>query len=142
MNPIEVVQNNVKNWQKHHADAIAAAYAEGGTYLHPISKEPFSGQAIAEFAKAVFAFYPDFSLDIVSIAQSGDSLVILEWLYGGTNTGAWSDPNAPVEATGKRVSCPGISLIKVQGDKILHERVYLDRLDEQKQLGRVSEEIV
>jgi uncharacterized protein (TIGR02246 family) len=130
MNPIEVVQNNVKNWQRHDADAIAAAYAEGGTYLHPISKEPFSGQAIAEFAKACFAFFPDFSLDIVSIAQSGDSLVTLEWLYGGTNTG------------GKRVSCPGISLIKVQGDKISHERVYFDRLDEQKQLGRVFEDSV
>ena len=39
MNPIQVVQNNVKNWQKNDADAIAAAYAEGGTYLHPAESD-------------------------------------------------------------------------------------------------------
>ena len=52
MNPIQVVQNNVKNWQKHDADAIAAAYAEGGAYLSPISKEPVSGQVVALWAMA------------------------------------------------------------------------------------------
>jgi hypothetical protein len=44
------------------------------------------------------------------------------------STGRW--PGADREPTGKHVSCPGISRIRVQGDKILEERVYLDRLDE------------
>jgi predicted ester cyclase len=138
MNSIEVVRANVKNWHNHDAKAIAAGYAENGTYTHPIQKEPFTKQTVGEFAKAVFTFYPDFTLEEVSIAQATDGLVVLEWIYSGTNTGAWSDATEP---TGKRVSCPGLSLFKLQGDKILSERVYLDRLDEQKQLGHVAEDV-
>jgi predicted ester cyclase len=136
MNPIEVVQNNFNNWQRHDAEAIGAAYVQGGTYTHPIQAEPFTNETIVDFAKMVFTGFPDFSLDLVSIGQTGDGLVALEWVYHGTDTGPWTD-NRP--ATGLKVSCPGVSIVQVQGDKILAERVYFDRLSEQKQLGQIKE---
>jgi hypothetical protein len=101
----------------------------GERNLHsPDPKGILYPQALGEFAKAVFTFFPDFALDEVSIAQGEHGLVVLEWRFSGTNTGRW--PGADREPTGKHVSCPGISRIRVQGDKILEERVYLDRLDE------------
>ena len=30
MNAVEVVRNNFNSWNRHDADAIVAAYAEGG----------------------------------------------------------------------------------------------------------------
>jgi hypothetical protein len=50
MNAVEVVQNNFNNWNRHDAEAIVAAFAEGGTYSNPT---PFTGEAIGDFAKTV-----------------------------------------------------------------------------------------
>jgi hypothetical protein len=43
VNAIEVAQNNFNSWNRHDAEAIVAAYAEGGTYRTPRMGQ---GQAI------------------------------------------------------------------------------------------------
>ena len=68
MNAVEVVQNNFNNWNRHDAEAIVAAFAEGGTYSNPT---PFTGEAIGDFAKTVWTIFPDFSLDLISIGETG-----------------------------------------------------------------------
>src|SRR5271165_6153137 len=98
----------------------------GGTYSNPAQDEPFTGEAIGDFAKTVWTIFPDFSLDLISIGETGGGLVALQWVYHGTNTGAFPDGTP---ATGRRVSCPGAAFVQVEGDKIRSERVYLDRLD-------------
>ena len=35
MNAVEVVQNNFNNWNRHDAEAIVAAFAEGGPTVTP-----------------------------------------------------------------------------------------------------------
>ena len=70
MNAVEVVQNNFNNWNRHDAEAIVAAFAEGGTYSNPT---PFTGEAIGDFAKTVWTIFPDFSLDLISIGETGGS---------------------------------------------------------------------
>jgi steroid delta-isomerase-like uncharacterized protein len=136
MNAVEVVQNNFNNWNRHDAEAIVAAFAEGGTYSNPNQAQPFTGQAIGDFAKFVWTIFPDFSLDLISIGETGRGLVALQWVYQGTNTGAFPDGTP---ATGRRVTCPGASFVQVEGDKIRSERVYLDLLGEQKQLGLIKD---
>jgi hypothetical protein len=50
MNLLEIAQNNFNSWNRHDAEAIAAAYAEGGVYITPSVPEPLEGgAAIGEF---------------------------------------------------------------------------------------------
>ena len=42
MNAIEVAQNSFNSWNRHDADEINAAYAEGGTYrtgFRPLARQ-------------------------------------------------------------------------------------------------------
>jgi hypothetical protein len=68
MNAIEVVKRYAEAWNRHDVDAIVALFVEGGTYSNPDAGQGLTGQAIADFAKGVFAAFPDVSFEIVSIA--------------------------------------------------------------------------
>ena len=53
MNAVEVVQHANKAYNAHDADALAAAYAEGTTYSDSRDGQVFTGERIANYAKAV-----------------------------------------------------------------------------------------
>jgi steroid delta-isomerase-like uncharacterized protein len=133
MNALEVTQRSFDAWNSHDADAIVALYAEGGTYRAPrAGKEPLTGKAIADYAKAVWRAYPDMSLDIISSGDTGRGLVATQWVLHGTNTGPYFDGTPP---TGRTLTLPGTSFTQVEGDKIRDERVYTDRQAVAEQLG-------
>jgi len=81
-------------------------------------------EAIADFAKSVWAAYPDMSLEIISTGDTGGGLVATEWVLHGTHTGSLTDGSPP---TGRTVAYPGASFTQVEGDKIRSERTYLDQ---------------
>src|SRR5712672_3875599 len=110
MNAIEVAQNNLNSWNRHDADAIVAAYAKGGTYRTPRVDHDLSGQAIGDFAKSVWTAFPDASLEVISIGDTGGGLVAIQWMLHGTHTG-------------RTVAYPGASFVQVEGDKIRPEHV-------------------
>src|SRR3984893_5483502 len=124
MNAVEVAQNNLNSWNRHDADAIVAAYAKGGTYRTPRMGHPLTGQAIGDFAKSVWVAFPDASLEIISIGDTGGGLVAIQWILHGTHTGPSMDGTPP---TGRKVSYPGASFVQVEGDKIRSEQTYVDR---------------
>src|SRR5215469_13943696 len=116
MNLVEIARNNFNSWNGHDAEAIAAAYAEGGVYITPSVPEPLKGGAtIGEFVKVVWTIFPDFSLDLISTGDLGGGLVALQWVAHDSNTGPFPD-GAP--ATGQKVTFPGASFAHLEGDKI------------------------
>jgi steroid delta-isomerase-like uncharacterized protein len=132
MNAIEVVKRYSEAWNRHDADAIVALFVEGGTYSNPVGGQGLTGQAIADFAKWVFAAFPDVSFQIVSIGDTGGGLVAWQWLGRATNTGPLADGNPP---TGRSLTLPGASFTQVEGDKIRSEQVYHDQKTMDEQLG-------
>jgi steroid delta-isomerase-like uncharacterized protein len=112
------------SWNSHDADAIVAAYAEGGTYRTPRMGHPLTGQAIGDFAKSVWKAFPDASLEVISIGDTGGGLVAIQWILHGTHTGPLMDGTPP---TGRKVSYPGASFVQVEGNKIRSEQTYVDR---------------
>jgi steroid delta-isomerase-like uncharacterized protein len=132
MNAIEVVKRYFDAWNRHDADAIAALFAEGGTYSNPIAGQGLTGQAIASYAKGVFTAFPDASFEIVSIGDTGGGLVAWQWLGRATNTGPLADGSPP---TGRSVRLPGASFTQVESDKIRSEQAYHDRQTMAEQLG-------
>ena len=124
MNAIEVAQNQFNAWNRHDADALVAAYGKEGTYRNPRVDHDLSGQAIGDFAKSVWTAFPDASLEVISIGDTGGGLVAIQWVLHGTDTGPLMDGTPP---TGRTVACPGASFVQVEGDKIRSEKVYVDR---------------
>ena len=132
MNAIEVVKRYADAWHRHDADAIVALFVEGGTYSNPVAGQGLTGQAIADFAKGVFAAFPDVSFEIVSVGDTGGGLVAFQWLARATNTGPLADGSPP---TGRSLTLPGASFIQVEGDKIRSDQVYHDQKTMDEQLG-------
>jgi SnoaL-like polyketide cyclase len=95
---------------------------KGETYSNRNQDHPFTGEAIDNFAKTVWTVFPDFSLDLISIGDTGGGLVALQWVYHGTNTGAFPDGTP---ATGPRVTYPAASFVRVQGIKFVRNESIL-----------------
>ena len=132
MNALEVSQASFDAWNRHDADAILALYADGGTYSAPRAGKELTGQAIANYVKALSTAYPDFSLETISSGDTGSGLVASQWVFHGTHTGPYFDGTPP---TGRTLTLPGAPFTKVEGDKIRYERVYTDRQTVAEQLG-------
>jgi steroid delta-isomerase-like uncharacterized protein len=132
MNAIEVVQNNNKAYNAHDADAFAATYAEGASYSNPRAGKGLTGKTIVNYAKAVWAAYPDASVELITVGDTGGGLVALQWVLRGTNTGTLPDGTP---ATGRTVTLPGATFTQVERDKIRSEEIYFDRLNLIEQLG-------
>ena len=132
MNALEVYKRAIDAWNRHDADALVAVYAEGGTYHNPRVDHPLTGQAIGDFAKSVWAAYPDMSLEIISRGDTGGGLVATQLVLHGTHTGPLMDGTPP---TGRTVTYPVATFAQIEGDKIRSEHVYLDRQTVAQQLG-------
>jgi len=135
MNALEVSKRAIDAWNRHDADALAALYAEGATYHNPRMDNPLTGKAIANFAKSVWAAYPDASLEIISRGDTGEGLVATQFVLHGTHTGPYFDGSPP---TGRTVAYPVASFAQIEGDKIRSEHIYLDRQTVAEQLGLKS----
>jgi steroid delta-isomerase-like uncharacterized protein len=132
MNALEVTKRSLDAWNRHDADGLVAVFAEGGTYSNPRFGHVLTGQAIANFAKSLWAAYPDASLEIISTGDTGGGLVATQWVLHGTHTGPFLDGTP---ATGRTVRLPGASFVQVEGDKVRSEQVYIDRQTVAEQLG-------
>jgi steroid delta-isomerase-like uncharacterized protein len=122
-------------WNAHDPEAVAAAFAEGGTYTDPtVTGAPLCGPALAEHARALFAGFPDLSFEILG-AQPGDGgadgAVVARWVMRGTNTG----PLRGLAPTGRPVALAGVDVITVTGGKIGSVEGYFDRQTLSEQLG-------
>ena len=103
MNALEVSQRSLDAWNRHDADAIVALYAEGGKYSAPRAGQALTGQAIANYVKALSTAYPDFSLEAISRGDTGGGLVAIEWILHGTHTGRFMD-GLPIYRSHRRLS--------------------------------------
>jgi steroid delta-isomerase-like uncharacterized protein len=132
MKAIEVAKRHEDAWNRHDADAIVALFAEGGTYHSPDADPPLIGEAIAAFAKKVWAALPDFSSEPISSMGEAGGWVVYQWVLRGTNTGPGLDGAPP---TGHALTLHGATFLQIEGDKIRSERVYYDRQAIAEQLG-------
>ena len=125
------VEPYFRAWNAHDPNAVAAAFAEGGTYTDPaVTGPPLTGAGLAEHARALFAAFPDLSFEVLG-GQSGDGLVITQWLMHGTNTGTWNGQ----PPTGRPVTVQGVDVFTVTDGKITSAEGYFDRQALAEQLG-------
>jgi steroid delta-isomerase-like uncharacterized protein len=131
MDPIEVVKRYEVTWDTTNAADMPSFFAEGGTYT-PSGEPALSGQAIADYAAAVFKAFPDSRMPITKIFADGNN-VCAQWEYTATMTGDFG----PFPATGKSFKIVGCHVIEVEGDKLKSVLSRWDRLEMMQQLGLV-----
>ena len=131
MSALQVAQRYFDAWNCRDADAIVASFADDGTYSDPSAGQGLRGEAIASYAKGLWAAFPDLSFETVSASDNGAGLVAAQWMMHGTNTGSMRG----LPPTGRSVTVPGADFIQVEGDRILSVQGYFDSRAVPEQLG-------
>jgi steroid delta-isomerase-like uncharacterized protein len=129
---LSLVEPYFDAWNARDPEAVAAAFAEGGTYTDPtVAGPPLTGTAIADHARALLAAFPDLSFEMLGGQRADGGQVITQWLMHGTNTGPWNgQPPA-----GRPVTMRGVDVSTVAAGKITSVEGYFDRQNMAEQLG-------
>ena len=130
MSGIGLAQRYFDAWNAHDGDAIAATFADGGTYSDPVVSK-LDGRATAQYANGLFATFPDLTFDLSPIGLTGDGIVAAQWLMRGTNTA----PFQGLPPTGKEITVPGADFIRLGAEGIESVEGYFDTRALPEQLG-------
>ena len=120
-------------WNRGDGAAVVASLTTDGTYEDPTTGGPLTGDALAASVSAVATGFPDLSFDVVSVAATSDTSVVVQWVMHGTNTGPM--PGGP--ATGGTIALPGVDLIDYNpgADRLAKVVGYFDSATMLHQLG-------
>jgi steroid delta-isomerase-like uncharacterized protein len=117
------VQILIDGWNSREGTRVAEAFTPDGVrveYARPGARLE-GREAIAAQAQAYMTAVPDCVLDVRGLIEH-DGSATLEWTYRGTHTG-----DIPgLEATGRDISLPGVSVYRLRDGLIEEERVYWD----------------
>jgi steroid delta-isomerase-like uncharacterized protein len=117
------VQILIDGWNSREGTRVAEAFTPDGVrveYARPGARLE-GREAIAAQAQAYMTAVPDCVLDVRGLIEH-DGTATLEWTYRGTHTG-----DIPgLEATGRDISLPGVSVYRLRDGLIEEERVYWD----------------
>lgn len=133
--PLMQAEAYFQAWNARDPEAVAAAFAEGGSYTDPtVTGPPLTGPGVAEHARTVLAGFPDLSFEILGAHPAdgpASGSVAARWLMHGTNAG----PLHGQPPTGRRVALQGVDVITVTGGKIRSVEGFFDRQALAEQLG-------
>lgn len=130
--PLVQAEAYFQAWNARDPQAVAAAFAEGGTYTSPpVTGPPFTGTGIARHARALLAAFPDLSSEILGGQSADGGRVITLWLMRGANTGRWKgQPPA-----GRPVTVRGVDVFTITAGEIASAEGCFDRQAMAQQLG-------
>jgi predicted ester cyclase len=105
MSNTDIVKTSLEAWEACDADTLSPLVADdfvlSGPVPQPLGKPEFLG-----LMQAIHVALPDFSFNIASFEEVGDTVVAKSFITG-THTGVLALPGMPaLPATGKKVSLP------------------------------------
>ena len=116
----EVVRDWIDAWNDNDPDAIAALYADNGTYEDVPSDQQVRSDEIGGFLADFFAVASDVEIDLAN-AYGGDEWAVAEYTFTATNQGIF--PGAPIGASWSvRVA----TVFELDGDEIRRSSDYYD----------------
>lgn len=132
-----IVEAFTSAWDDRDPEAVAALFAEGGTYVDPHLGTEVTGEAISEYVAEMREGFPDFRFEWHrSVADDG--VAAIEWTIHGTHTGTFGK----LPPTGNSASVSGSSIIAFTDEGITRQRDYWDRQAFTQQLGLTFPEIL
>ena len=112
-------------------DALAEVYADD-IVMHEAGEDVVGIQGLAQFVSMMRSALPDLRITIEDDMSEGDK-VVTRWIAQGTHQGELMGA-AP---TGNRVTATGITIHRVEEDKIVEEWSIWDALGVMHQIGAV-----
>lgn len=115
-------------------DALAALRAAEGVtdWVHrdTVAAKPLAREQVRAFYQTFFQAFPDLDFEVTRTIVA-EEVVVLEWLFSGSNHGPLLPPAftrlAHHEPTGKTAQLRGVSVLDLQDGQIERETVYLDQ---------------
>ncbi len=127
----ETVERYLHGWNAHDGEAVAASFADEGTYADPTLPDALPRAAIPGYVTALVTAFPDLVLAPGDVVVQGDR-VCAPWRLQGTNTGPM--PGLP-RPTGRRCDLPGVDVLTVGPEGITSAVGYFDQKTFVEQLG-------
>lgn len=135
----EVVDRGLEAWRARDADGFADCYAADAVISAPGGAELRGPDGARAFMGMWAAAFPDNEISIET-ELIADSVVWQEGTFSGTHNGDLATPDGQViPATGRSVKAAYADRFIVEGDRIVSDRLYFDRLELLTQLGVVPE---
>ena len=131
MKATEVTRRYHDAWNSRDADALVAAFTKDGTFCNPDTYPGVGGEALAAYVIGLWTAFPDFHIELLNAGEIEPGLVAHHWLVKGTNTGQGDDGSEP---TRRALALKGASIIQVEGDKVVSDQCYFDRVAVAEQL--------
>jgi steroid delta-isomerase-like uncharacterized protein len=109
-------------WNSRDSGRITSFMTEDAVYEDiPLDEHHQGHAAITSFIDRMSGeFSSDYSFDFADPISISDDGYAIEWVMHGTHDG----PNGPVPPTGKSVEIHGVSVGRLEGGKIKHNRDY------------------
>lgn len=111
MDRLSLAQRYFDGWNAHDAEAIAATFAQGGTYTDPIV-QGLDPDATGAYAVGLAAAFPDLRFELVTSTLTDDGAVAAQWVMRGTNSGPFNG----LPPTGHEIALPGADFITFADD--------------------------
>jgi steroid delta-isomerase-like uncharacterized protein len=125
-----------RDFNRHDAGALKSYYADRVNWTSSGNPEPVTDPArIPDHVEPVFTAFPDMHLEFVDDFSEGLHNAH-HWVMTGTHTGPLDDGARRVEATGKRVTIRGLTMMVLNEEgKIVQDHTYYDPASLKLQLG-------
>ena len=109
----DLIEEHVKAFNAHDANAWASHYAENATLYDPQYPEPARGRAaVLKDIEDFFTAFPDIQFNATNVVAHGDRAAI-EGVGSGTHGGPMEGPGGTIPATNKRAEMPFASFIRL-----------------------------
>jgi steroid delta-isomerase-like uncharacterized protein len=121
-------------WNRHDGAGVASFFTDDGVFTdHALGRRHQGRDSIAGFVEsAAEEVSSDYELALLDTFQAGDRYALV-WTFGGTNDR--SNPDPPLPATGKQFSVRGVSIGRLEGDRITENTDYWNLAEFLAQLG-------
>lgn len=112
-------------WNSSDVDKLNSMFTDEFKYIEVHSGRSYSDTAsFSAYAKGTLSGIPDSKFDVVSVIAN-DEFASVEWIWKGTNSVGWDFMGIP--ATRKYFELPGVSIIKIENQKIKRVSDYWDK---------------
>lgn len=117
-------------WNARDRDAVAGAFAPGGTYRDPTVPEGLDAAGTGAYAGGLWEVFPDLAFTVDDRVADGDT-VWARWTMTGTDDGGM----AGLPPTGRAITVEGADLIRVADDGVASVQGFFDAGAVPRQLG-------
>ena len=126
----ETIRKALEAFNRQDLEAYWSYHTEDTTSHEVYFPEPLTKEEMSKFVPQLWHSYPDWHIETKNMVAVGDMMAIENVM-----TATFVNDQGDVKATGKKFTVREGVIFEMEGGKIKHVRVFLDRKSQEQQLG-------